>query len=359
MRDVTTPEGGLPAKGGGRRVGVVCLTGIGDVVHALPLALDLKADDPTREVVWIAEPAPAEVVRHHPAVDRVVVFRKGAGWRGVRELWGAFAGRRCDLTLNFMRYMKGAIATLATRAPVRIGLPRSKTRDGVHLIHTHTLDEVPWCHTQDLFLGFRKTLGLPTDAPVRWGIRFTEDEVAERDRTFGALRESARGPLVGLVLATANASKDWPAERYPPLAHALVADFGATVVLIGGPSERERRAAQAIREAGVPVVDALEDSVRAMMWRVQGVDLLISPDTGPLHVAHALETPVVGLFGHTNPWRVGPWRRYHDLVIDRYTDPDERPDPSRYDPRSGRMERITVAEVLERVERALAGERMR
>lgn len=337
-----------------RRVGIVCLTGIGDVVHGLPLARDLKRDDPSREVVWVAEPAPAEVVRHHPDVDRVVAFRKGAGWAGIRALWSDLADHRCDLTLNLMRYMKGAIATVATRAPVRLGLPRSKTRDGAHLVNNRRLSEGPWQHTQDLFLRFREPLGLPVDAPVEWRIRFTDAESHERDRTFAALRDDARGPLVGLVLATANPSKDWPIERYPELARALVGDLGATVLLVGGPSDRERRAAEAIRSAGVPVVNGLGDSVRGMMWRVDGVDLLVSPDTGPLHLAHALETPVVGLFGHTNPWRVGPWRRYHDLVIDRYTDEGEEPDASRYDPRHERMERIAVTDVVEAVERGLA-----
>lgn len=87
-----------------------------------------------------------------------------------------------------------------------------------------------------------------------------------------------------------------------------------------------------------------------MMWMVDGVDLLVSPDTGPLHVAHALGTPVVGLYGHSNPWRVGPWRRFRELVVDRYTDPGEEPDPSRYEPRDGRMARIRVEDVLERVD---------
>lgn len=337
-----------------RRVGIVCLTGIGDVVHGVPLARDLKAHDPDREVVWVAEPAPAEVVRHHPAVDRVVVFHKADGWRGARALHAAFRGDPCDLTLNLMRYLKGAVASVLTGAPVRLGLPRSKTRDGAHRFNTLALPETPWLHTQDLFLRFREPLGLPVEAPVAWELGFTAEERAWRSAVFADVRERGPGPVVGLVLATANPNKDWPADRWPALARVLAHDLGATVVLVGGPSERERATADAILRAGVPAVDGLGDSVRRMMGWVSGVDLLVSPDTGPLHVAHAVETPVVGLFGHTNPWRVGPWRRYHDLVIDRYTDPGEVADPSRYDPRHDRMERISVDDVVAAVERGLA-----
>lgn len=338
-------------------MGIVLLTGIGDVVHGLPLACDLKRDDPECEVVWVAEPAPAEVLRHHPAVDRVVVFRKRAGLAGVRELFEAFRDAPCDLALNFMRYFKGVFPALASGAPVRLGLPRSKTRDGVHLFHTHRLAEGPWCHTQDLFLRFRAPLGLPADGPVEWCIRFSDEERAEQAAFFAEVRRPER-PVVGLVLATANTAKDWPPARYPDLARRLVSERNARVLLVGGPSEREREVAGRIR-AVLPeahLVDGLGDSVRRMMWMVDGVDLLVSPDTGPLHIAHALDVPVVGLFGHTNPWRVGPWRRYRHLVVDRYTNADEDPDPSRYDPRDGRMESIDVDAVMDTVHRGLPPE---
>jgi heptosyltransferase I len=338
-----------------RRVGIVLLTGIGDVVHGLPLALDVKRHAPETEVVWIAEPAPAEVVRHHPAVDRVVVFRKGAGLRGLLALRRDLAPLRCDLTINCMRYLKGLFPALLTRAPVRLGLARDKTRDGVHLFATHTLPPGPWEHTQDIFLRFRTPLGVPADDPVRWSVTFSPREEAEANAWFAPLRRDPR-PLVGVVLATANPSKDWPADRYPELTDRLVDEVGARPVLVGGPSARERAAAAVIRErARHPVIDGLGDSVRRMMWRVRGVDALVSPDTGPLHLAHALETPVVGLFGHTNPARVGPWRRHRELVVDHYTEAGETPDPAGYEPKQGRMETITVDEVVARVARALAG----
>jgi heptosyltransferase I len=333
------------------RVGIVLLSGIGDVVHGLPIANDLKRAAPERRVLWVAEPAPARVLEHHPAVDEIVVFRKGRGVRGVLELAGALRDRRCDLTLNMQRYLKSVFPAVLSGAPVRIGLPRSKTRDGVSLFSTHHLRERPWCHTQDLLLGYREALGVPADAPVEWRITFSDEERSERERFFAGLGDA---PVAGLVLATANPKKDWPADRHAPLARAL-AGLGYRVLLIGGPSERERTiAASVLADPATGAVSGLGDSVRRMMWMVAGVDLLISPDTGPLHLAHALGTPVIGLFGHTNPARVGPWRAFRDLVIDRYTEPGAAPDPTLYEPRYGRMETISVADVLAKVEQARA-----
>ena len=335
---------------GGRRVGIVLLTGIGDVIHGLPIATDLKRQDPGRTVLWVAEAAPARILEHHPAVDEIVVFRRQRGLQGVIELAGALRGRRCDVTLNMQRYMKSVFPTMLSGARVRVGLPPSKTRDAVALFHTHHLAERPWCHTQDLLLGYREALGAAGGCTggvahhvLRWGAC----------RTGPFLRCAGTTPVAGVVLATANPKKDWPAERYPRLVEALTRELGYRVLLIGGPGSRERAVAQLILAAsGSTAVSGLGNSVRRMMWMVDGVDLLVCPDTGPLHVAHALATPVVGLFGHSNPARVGPWRRYRDLVIDRYTEQGATPDPSVYEPKRGRMEKIEVQDILKMVERA-------
>ena len=155
------------------------------------------------------------------------------------------------------------------------------------------------------------------------------------------------------MTGTANPAKDWPAERYPPLADAL-ARVGWRVFLLGGPGRRERAVARrtiagTTDESRLPVW-AMADTVRELIWRIGGMDLIVSPDTGPVHLARAMGVPVIGLYGHTNPWRVGPWRAYAELVIDAYTESNEAPGPAGYDPKSGRMETIGVEDVLARVE---------
>lgn len=346
---IVTPDGPvlLPASGP-RQVCIVLLSGIGDVVHGLPLAVDLKALDPGIHITWVAEAAPAQVLAHHPAVDRVVVYRSRAGVGGLLELRRAMAGTRAHLTLNIQRYLKSAWPTLFSGAVARVGLPPSKTRDGVRFFSTHVLQEGPWKHSQDLFLDFRWALGVPRDAPVRWDLTVTPAEEREARAFFRAL---PAGPVAALVVASANPKKDWPPARYAALADALARDMDFQVLLLGGPSPRERTAVEEIRRrAHTRPVDALTGSVRTLMGRIQGSDLVVAPDTGPLHIAHAMGVPVVGLFAHTNPWRVGPWRDFHDLVVDRYTEPGDAPDPAAYLPKDGRMDAITVSDVLEKVE---------
>jgi heptosyltransferase I len=328
---------------------MVLLTGLGDVVHGLPVVNALKRHDPHRHVTWVVEPMPSGVLRHHPAVDEVVVFEKKKGWRGVRELREKLRGKRFDLTLNLNYYFKSIWPTLLSGAPHRLGFDWGRSRDGVWFAANHHLGARPRAHTQEMFLEFLAHLGLSDSAP-EWRISLTPEERAEQAAFFAPLADR---PIATLVPATANAKKDWSARRFAEVADALASDFGYRVMLVGGPGERETRIAREISEhASVEPVWALGDGIRRLIWLLEGSDLVVAPDTGPVHIARALDVHVVGLYGHTNPWRVGPYRKFEELWVDAYTDPGEAPDPSRFDPKLGRMERITVADVLERVERA-------
>jgi heptosyltransferase I len=342
---------------------VVLLTGLGDVVHGLPVVTALKRHDPACHVTWVAEPMPAQILDPHPAVDQVVRFRRRDGWRGVVALRRALADARrrapggaFDATLNLNVYFKSAWPVLFSGARDRLGFGRDRARDGVWLASTRHLPPVPRRHTQDMFLEFLAALGVPHQppaAPEDWGIAasFTADERAEQTAWVAA--RSGR-PRAAIVPASAVAAKDWPPDRWAAVADVLAGDLGYDVVLVGGPGARETAAARAVADrARHPTVWAMGDGVRRVAWTLDACALALAPDTGPLHIARALGRPVVGLFGHTNPWRVGPYRASEDLWVDAYTPPGAGPDPSAFDPPADdRMATITVAQVAERAERA-------
>lgn len=328
---------------------IVLLTGLGDVVHGLPVVNALKRDDAQRRIVWVVEPMPAGLLAHHPAVDEVIVFEKARGLAGVRDLWQRMRRRRFDLTLNLNIYFKSIFPTAFSGAPKRVGVDRARARDGVWLFSNHELPPRPRGHTQDLFLEFLAFLGVE-DFDVEWRIPITEQERDAQEQFFAPLGER---PVVTIVPASARSSKDWLVDRWAEVVNGLRHDFGLNVVLAGGPSEHEASLVREIVDrCDANPVESLGDGVRRLVWLIAGSQLVIAPDTGPLHIARAMDVPVIGLYGHTNPWRVGPYRKYQDLWIDHYTNADEAPDPGRGEPRPGRMEQITVAEVFERVERA-------
>jgi heptosyltransferase I len=129
----------------------------------------------------------------------------------------------------------------------------------------------------------------------------------------------------------------------------LYGDFGLQPVLVGGRSPREVDAEREVMAtAKVPVISALGSGLRKLVGILDGSALALSPDTGPLHMSVALDRPVVSLLGVTNPKRVGPYRRFRDLMIDRYGDPGEDY-PINMEFRSGRMEHIAVDDVMAKV----------
>ena len=333
-----------------RDVCVVLLTGLGDVVHGLPVVNALKRANPECRITWVVEPMPSHVLRPHPSVDRVVLDERRRGVAGVVDLWRKLRPLRFDLTLNLNYLAKSLWPTLLSGAPRRVGFERGRSPEGVWLAVNEHLAPRPKRHTQDMFLDFLDHLEIPRE-PVEWRIEITESE-REAQRAF--FREFDGRPVVAVVPATAKQRKDWLPERYVQLVDALERDFGFRVVLVGGRGERETRIAREIVDgAEVAPLWRMGDPVRDMIWMLEGSDLVIAPDTGPLHLARALETPVIGLYGHTNPWRVGPYRRFEDLWVDRYTDEGAAPDPTGATPKLGRMEEITTRDVLERVERAV------
>jgi len=337
------------------RVCIVLLTGLGDVIHGLPVVNALKRADPATRITWVVEPMPSWALRPHPAVDEVVVFERTRGLAGVRQLWRDLRGPRFDVALNLNVYLKAVFPAVFSRAPLRVGVDRARAREGVWLFANRHIAPGPVKHTQDLFLDFLPALGIEP-GPPEWRLAPTPAEAEAQAAFFGRLRDETGGrPVVSIVTASGNARKDWTAEGYAAVADVLEHELGFRTLLVGGPGEREVALARAMAErARSHPIWELGDSVRRLLWLLHGSDLVIAPDTGPLHMARAMEVPVVGLFGHTNPWRVGPYRRFEDLWVDHYDDPDERPDAARAEPRHGRMATITPAEVLERVERAVA-----
>jgi heptosyltransferase I len=154
-----------------------------------------------------------------------------------------------------------------------------------------------------------------------------------------------------MVVATSKPEKDWLPERWAEVSDALWHDFGLQPVIVGGRSDRELHAERVILErAKHRPRSALGSGLRRLVSILDGSAVALAPDTGPLHMAVAIERPVISLMGYTNPKRTGPYRRYHDLIIDVYGDPGENY-PISMENRSGRMARIQVRDVLDKVER--------
>lgn len=327
------------------RIGVVMMSAVGDAVHVLPVLTALKRHAPHARITWVLQPGPATLVRGHHAVDDVVLFDRSRGARGFSEVRAGLAKRPFDLVLALQVYFKAGLVTRFTRAPVKLGFDRARARDLNWLFTTHRIPPRAQQHVQDQYFEFLTALGVSAE-PVRWDLGPWDHE---REWQRGFFRELDR-PAASIVVATSKPEKDWPPERWAQVCDALWHDFGLQPVLVGGRSERELAAERGIldRTRHRPH-SALGSGLRNLVSIMDGSALVLSPDTGPLHMAVALDRPAIALMGYTNPKRVGPYRRFHDLLIDAYGDPGEDY-PVSMEYRKGRMTRIAVRDVLDRVE---------
>lgn len=340
-----------------RRICLILQSGIGDVVHGLPLVNALKRDDPRRHITWVVERVPSPLLRPHPAVDEVVLFDRRGGLKELRALRRQLRGRSFDVVLNCGIYFKSVVPTFLARAPYKVGYGRDRANDLAWLWVNHRVPARGQRHRQDMYLELIEPLGVAAE-PLEWRLEPTEEERRWQTKFFDQMGDDH---VVGIVTTSAIGAKDWPVERFAQLALALQNDFGLRVLLLGGPGAREQQRARAVMRDG-QAVWGLGSDLRKSCALLDRCDLVVAPDTGPLHIARALRTPVIGLYGHTNPQFSGPYRAYEDLTIDRYnydapgvlyTGPVERLHPARAGARRDRMKLIQVAEVLQKVQLAL------
>jgi heptosyltransferase I len=200
-------------------------------------------------------------------------------------------------------------------------------------------------HVQDQYFEFLHALGVSPE-PITWDLGPWPQEREWRDR-FAA---SISRPMASIVVGTSKPEKDWIPERWADVADALDEYFGMQVVLVGGTSKRELEAARIVTErARRKPRTELGSGLRRLVSIIDASALVLSPDTGPLHISVALDRPVVSLMGYTNPKRTGPYRRFRDLIVEAYGEPGENY-PISMENRPGRMKRIEVSHVLEKVE---------
>ena len=326
------------------RICIVMMSAVGDAVHVLPVINALKRTNPRTRITWVLQPGPAALVRGHRSVDEIIVFDRARGLGAFADVGRELTKRQFDLVINLQVYFKAGIVTAATRAPVKLGFDRARARDMNWLFTNRKIPASPVQHVQDQYFEFLTALGVSPE-PVEWDLGPWPQEREWQNR-FTA---SVDRPIASIVVGTSKPEKDWMPERWAEVADALHEEFGMQVVLVGGRSERELAAERVVMDkAKHKPRSELGSGLRNLVSILDASALVLSPDTGPLHMTVALNRPVISLMGYTNPKRTGPYRRFHDLIIDAYGNPGEAY-PISMENRPGRMKRIETRHVLEKV----------
>lgn len=305
-------------------IAIVKLSSLGDVVHALPVAATLRARLPGARLTWIAERRETVVLAGHPALEDVIAADT-RGWRragaarvvasaahGILELRRRLRTRRFDVAIDLQGLIKSGGITALTGASLRIGLESARCRERLAALFTNRRVRPPVAarHVVDQYLALLGPLGI--DEPVR---EFTlpSDREAERrvEEFLAGVGLKPRNRLVVLNPGAGRPDKRWPVGHFGALARGLVDDAAAHVLVVWGPGE-EGAARAIVERAGVGrALLAPPTDLHALIAVLRRAALVIAADTGPLHLAAALGTPCLGLYGPTRAERNGPYGPGH------------------------------------------------
>ncbi|KAF1689280.1 glycosyltransferase family 9 protein [Pseudoxanthomonas taiwanensis] len=283
------------------------LSALGDVTHVVPLVRTIQRAWPDAPLHWVIDRAGFRLLEGLEGVT-FHVYDKASGLAGMRALRRALPGR-FDALLQLQLSARANLLSAFVPARRRIGYDRSRSKELHGLFIRERIPDRPGLqHVLDVIGSFAEPLGLRQDR-VEWNL-----PVPEAAREWARAQWPEDGtPVLMVSPCSSHARRNWRAERYAALADHAAAR-GWRVVLCGGRSGRERRTADAILAAmRAPALDLVgKDTLKQLPALLERADLLVTPDSGPMHIANAMGTRVLGLHAATDPARSGPYsdRRY-------------------------------------------------
>lgn len=302
---------------------LVRLSAIGDVIHALPAASAIKKAFPDAEINWLAEERVADLVRLNPYVDKIIVMprkqwreiAKHSKWLSLKAVVGFLGGLRTyhfDLVLDLHGFFKSALPVGMTKAPFRYGDAAAGEGSGFFYNRPITVP-AQVSHKIDRYRVLaEKALGFDAEE-VEFGIK-TGSRAKEKVTGILAEHGLTRKKFIVMNPYTTWESKDWVIERYGKLAERVKRELDYDVIFTGGPDDRpgiermlETIAAPVHNLAGLTNLEELAELY-------QRAELFVGGDTGPMHLAVAVDLPVIAIMGPTNPRIYGPYGERHRVI---------------------------------------------
>ncbi|MDR3387723.1 MAG: glycosyltransferase family 9 protein [Rudaea sp.] len=325
---------------------------LGDATHVVPLVRTLQAQWPQTQLTWIIGKLEHKLVGDIGGVE-FVVFDKAQGWRGFDAVRAQLRGRRFDALLHMQVALRANLLSTLVHAPLRIGYDRARSKDLHGLFVNRRIAARSGEHVLDAMASFIEPLGL-AQTQVRWDIPIP----AQAD-AFATQHLPGDAPTLLVSPCSSHTVRNWRPERYAAAMDHAATRLGWRVALCGGPSAYERTFGDAIVEKATnkPIDLIGKDTLKQFLALARHATLVLTPDSGPMHMANAVGAPVLGLHAASNPRRSGPYSD-RQWCVDRYDDAARK---FRGKPASelawgtkleypGVMDLIEVDDVIERLE---------
>ena len=300
-----------------RAILIVRLGALGDIVHALPVAAALRARFPDARIDWVVDDRHRALLELVPIVDRRIVLgaRSASLCRRVMELRRTLTRESYDIAIDVQGLLKSAVVARLSGACRILGFTPPHLRErAARVLYTETHDPGDTTHVIEKNLTLAASLGADVSQ-----IRFPLSVPASAALDALRARRSAGGdtPFVVLNPGAAWPNKRWPPDRFGAVAQWLRRARGLSSVVTWGPGDETMAAAVVAGSAGAACL-APPTSIADLIAIVREAALMVSGDTGPMHLAAAVGTPIVGIYGPTDAARNGPWS-VDDVTVSRFT----------------------------------------
>ncbi|MEZ9323153.1 glycosyltransferase family 9 protein [Vibrio sp. 10N.286.51.E5] len=280
---------------------ILRLSAIGDVCNTIASVQAIQKQWPETQITWITGKLEAQLLQAVNGIE-VIVFDKKAGLGGYKSLWNQLKGRKFDALLHMQYAIRASVATLGINAKYKLGFSPERSQDFQTLFTNVKVPSPASLHVADGLMAFAHKIGVP-QSELSWSLSYSEE-----DKAWAETKLDSEKPNLLLVPGASKAYKNWNAEGYVDVInHAR--NNGWNVILAGSPAKIEVDLASDIQTLlQEPCLNLVgESSIMQMLSLIDLVDIVIAPDTGPAHMASAMKTPIIGLYAHHNPIRVGPY----------------------------------------------------
>lgn len=331
------------------------LSALGDVTHMLPVIHRLQHRWPDTQLTWIIGKTEYKMVCDLPDIDFLVVDKK-SDWGGVRSIIDALKGRRFDVLLHMQVSLRANLISSFVRAPRKIGYDRARSRDMHGIFINERIQAGNQEHVVDAFQRFLDTAGVP-EHNLDWSLPVAPADAAWAENALKGRRSLLISPC------SSHKLRNWSASRYAQVADYAAKQHGLQIVLCGGRSSFEREMGDEIlslmTEQAIDLIG--KDTIKQLLALIQQAAILITPDSGPAHMAACYGTQVLGLYAASNPHRSGPYLSIdstvnsYDLAAHKFL--DKSTDQLRWGTKIeklGVMDLILVEDVTSQLDKIMA-----
>jgi len=281
---------------------ILRLSALGDTCHVVPVIRTLQRTWPQTKLTWVIGKAESRLMELIDDVEFITVDKR-AGLAARRDLRARLRGRHFDVLLHMQLSLRASLLSRLVPATLRLGFDTARARELQWLFTNARVAPRSREHVLDSFFGFLEALGI-RERTLRWDVPLPPAALDYAKRLIPDAQ-----PTLVISPCSSHSRRNWRPEAYAAIADHAAGRHGMRVILAGGPSAEERAVGAAIEQAAhAPVVNQIgRDTLPQMLALLSRATVLLTPDSGPAHMATMVATPVIGLYAATNPARSGPY----------------------------------------------------